>query len=169
VDASAFGVPYDGGVSNKPGTRYGPAAPREATDRRSRTFDFEDEPLYVDYGHEVHENGVEVSIRSAIDYVTEDVDSVYLTIDIDVTDPSCAPGTGTPSPGGLASHQLLQAADLLVECDAIGAMDLMEVAPTLDPTDSMNQSILTDRTVDRIHRRRTPVNLYQGFCPPVYE
>jgi agmatinase len=96
----------------------------------------EDEGLYVDYAHEVHEKGIEASIEGAIDHVTEDVDHVYLTMDIDVTDPSFAPGTGTPSPGGLTSHQLLQATDLLGECDAIGAVDLMEVAPTLDPTDT---------------------------------
>ena len=29
----------------------------------------------------------------------------YLTFDIDCLDPLCAPGTGTPVPGGLTSHQ----------------------------------------------------------------
>ena len=31
----------------------------------------------------------------------------YLTFDIDCLDPATAPGTGTPVPGGLTSHQAL--------------------------------------------------------------
>ena len=31
VDAAVLGVPYDGAVSNRPGTRYGPGAIREAS------------------------------------------------------------------------------------------------------------------------------------------
>jgi len=92
--------------------------------------------LYVDYASDVHEKGIEESIEGAIDHATDGVDHVYLTIDIDVTDPTFAPGTGTPSPGGLTSYQLLRATDLLGECSAIGAVDLMEVAPTLDPLDT---------------------------------
>jgi len=51
-------------------------------------------------------------------------------------DPAYAPGTGTPEPGGLTSADLLEAMDVLGEYDEIGAMDLMEVAPKLDPTES---------------------------------
>lgn len=61
---------------------------------------------------------------------------MYLTVDIDGVDPSFAPGTGTPEPGGLTSRELLRAMDLLGQCDEIGMMDLMEVALKLDPTES---------------------------------
>lgn len=54
---------------------------------------------------------------------------VYLTIDIDGLDPSIAPGTGTPEPGGLNWEQIL---DLLKELcrhrSLIGA-DIVEVRP----------------------------------------
>ena len=96
----------------------------------------EERDIYVDYASEVHEKGIEASIQGAIDHVTEAVDHVYLTMDIDVVDPGFAPGTGTPEHGGLTSEQFLRAVDRLGECDAIGAVDLMEVAPRIDPTNT---------------------------------
>ncbi len=62
--------------------------------------------------------------------------AVYLTIDIDVADPAFAPGTGAPVAGGLTSRQLLELVRGLVETLPVGAADLVEVAPRLDPTDA---------------------------------
>lgn len=61
---------------------------------------------------------------------------VYVTIDIDVLDPSCAPGTGTAEPGGITSGELLAAIHAIAASDVrvIGA-DLVEVAPVYDPTE----------------------------------
>ncbi|RLG11894.1 agmatinase [Candidatus Pacearchaeota archaeon] len=53
---------------------------------------------------------------------------VYLTLDIDVLDPSIAPGVGTPEPGGLNWEELLQILKLVVKYNLIG-MDLVEVMP----------------------------------------
>lgn len=56
---------------------------------------------------------------------------VYLTIDLDVLDPSVFPGTGTPEAGGVAFVQLLGA--MLKACKLnIVACDINELAPTLD-------------------------------------
>ncbi|WP_100374223.1 agmatinase [Bacillus sp. FJAT-45037] len=61
---------------------------------------------------------------------------VYVTIDIDVLDPSCAPGTGTAEAGGITSKELLEAIKAIADSDTniIGA-DLVEVAPAYDPTE----------------------------------
>jgi agmatinase len=96
----------------------------------------EERDIYVDYATEVHEKGIEQSIQGAIDHVTAKADHVYLTLDIDAVDPGFAPGTGTPEHGGLTSDQFLTALDILGECDAIGAADLMEVAPRIDPSNT---------------------------------
>jgi agmatinase len=61
--------------------------------------------------------------------------SIYLTIDIDVADPACAPGTGAPVAGGLSSRQLLDLSRGLMEALPVRAMDIVEVAPPLDPSD----------------------------------
>jgi agmatinase len=59
---------------------------------------------------------------------------VYLTVDIDVLDPSAAPGTGCPEPGGVTFRELLH---LLYELGAfdVVAFDVVEVAPNLDPSE----------------------------------
>jgi guanidinobutyrase len=64
---------------------------------------------------------------------------VYLTFDIDGLDPSVAPGTGTPEPGGLTS---IQGIEIIRGCwglNLIGA-DLVEVSPPYDT--SGNTSLL---------------------------
>lgn len=92
--------------------------------------------IHVSYAPDVRERGIEACVRDAVAHATDGADLVYLTVDIDAVDPAYAPGTGTPEPSGLTSADLLEAMDVLGEYDAIGAMDLMEVAPRLDPTES---------------------------------
>ncbi|MEO0438215.1 MAG: agmatinase [Pseudomonadota bacterium] len=58
---------------------------------------------------------------------------VYLSFDIDSLDPSFAPGTGTPEPGGLHSSQGLEVIRGLYGMNLVGA-DLVEVSPPYDPS-----------------------------------
>lgn len=53
---------------------------------------------------------------------------VYLTLDIDALDPSEMPATGTPEPGGLSYHQVLDLILGLRGYEIVG-MDLVELAP----------------------------------------
>lgn len=55
----------------------------------------------------------------------------YLTFDIDCLDPSTAPGTGTPIPGGLTYHQAASIIRKLTDVNFIG-MDMVEVSPPYD-------------------------------------
>jgi len=56
-------------------------------------------------------------------------DTVYVTIDIDGFDPSFAPGTGTPEPGGLDWYQVTGLLRLVAaEKNVVGA-DIVEVMP----------------------------------------
>jgi agmatinase len=56
---------------------------------------------------------------------------VYVSIDIDVLDPSHAPGTGTPEAGGLSSRELLGILRAMDGLHVVGA-DIVEVAPAYD-------------------------------------
>jgi agmatinase len=85
---------------------------------------------------DVHERGIRDVITEAVEAAAEDTDAVYVTFDIDSVDPSVAPGTGTPEPDGLSSRQALSIMEVLGTHDAVGAADLMEVAPEYDPTRS---------------------------------
>ncbi len=58
----------------------------------------------------------------------------YLTFDIDCLDPSAAPGTGTPIPGGLTYHQAATIIRKLTNVNFIG-MDMVEVSPPYDHAD----------------------------------
>ena len=59
---------------------------------------------------------------------------VYLTVDLDVIDPSEFPGTGTQEAGGFKFIQLL--GDLRQICENLNvvALDNVELSPALDPT-----------------------------------
>ncbi|HUK09574.1 MAG TPA: agmatinase [Stellaceae bacterium] len=58
---------------------------------------------------------------------------VYITFDIDGLDPSVAPGTGTPEPGGLTGSQGLE---IIRGCRGLNVVggDLVEVSPPYDPS-----------------------------------
>ncbi|TJY38976.1 agmatinase [Cohnella pontilimi] len=61
---------------------------------------------------------------------------VYVTIDIDVLDPSAAPGTGTTEAGGITSKELLEAVHAIARSGVnVVGFDLVEVAPIYDPTE----------------------------------
>lgn len=55
---------------------------------------------------------------------------IYLTIDIDVVDPSYAPGTGTPEPFGISSFDLLEIIEFF--SPQIVGFDVVEVNPNFD-------------------------------------
>ena len=56
---------------------------------------------------------------------------VYLTIDLDVLDPSIFPGTGTPEPGGVSFTDLISAVHRVKGLDIVGC-DVNELAPHYD-------------------------------------
>ncbi len=58
---------------------------------------------------------------------------VYLTIDLDCLDPGVFPGTGTPEAGGVTFPELLTAILQVAQLN-VGAADLNELAPMLDPS-----------------------------------
>jgi len=60
----------------------------------------------------------------------------YLTIDIDAFDPSIASGTGTPSHGGFYYYEVLELVDGIIKQGSIVGLDLVEVAPDYDVTNS---------------------------------
>ncbi|MHA1149651.1 MAG: agmatinase [Promethearchaeota archaeon] len=65
------------------------------------------------------------------------IKDLYISIDIDVLDPSSAPGTGFPIPGGLSYRELWMVLENIVNNFNIIAFDVIEVAPNLDPPNKM--------------------------------
>lgn len=56
---------------------------------------------------------------------------VYVTVDLDVLDPSVFPGTGTPEPGGVSFRELHEALISLRSLNVVG-FDLVELSPHYD-------------------------------------
>jgi len=54
---------------------------------------------------------------------------VYLTIDLDVLDPSIMPAVGTPEPGGLGWYQILNILRYLAQNKRVLGMDIVELSP----------------------------------------
>jgi agmatinase len=65
--------------------------------------------------------------------------NIYVTIDIDVMDPSVAPGTGLYEPGGFNYHQLKKLLTSLPEKGNIVGFDLVEVNPQYDHSEMTAQ------------------------------
>lgn len=59
---------------------------------------------------------------------------VYITFDIDALDPAFAAGTGTPQFGGITSRMALTLLEKLFNGLNIIGMDVVEIAPKLDPS-----------------------------------
>jgi agmatinase len=82
---------------------------------------------------------------------------VYITFDIDALDPSIAPGTGTPEPGGFSYYEAKAILLAVCErCNVIG-MDLVEVAPQYDgpgQLTALHGARLILDTVGAVFRRR---------------
>ncbi len=60
----------------------------------------------------------------------------YVTIDIDAFCPSIAAGTGTPSHGGFLYYDVLEILQGLARRGDVAGIDLVEVAPSYDPSES---------------------------------
>lgn len=72
---------------------------------------------------------------------------LYLTIDLDLFDPSVLPGTGTPEPGGITWNTMASLLSV-VPWQQVVACDLVELSPSLDPSGC--SSIVAAKTVREI-------------------
>ncbi len=74
------------------------------------------------------------SFSNAINKIAKQVDIIYITIDLDVLDPSVAPGVSHPESGGL---NMIELTKLLRVCFATGKVkyaDIAELNPLIDTT-----------------------------------
>jgi agmatinase len=94
-----------------------------------REFAWQDEQGITSlFMHDVRQLGIEEVVGRTLGLVGEG--PVFLSVDVDVLDPSVAPGTGTPEPGGMGAADLLWAVRMLASELTVVGMDLVEVIPT---------------------------------------
>ncbi|MCS5422832.1 MULTISPECIES: agmatinase [Psychrilyobacter] len=56
---------------------------------------------------------------------------VYITIDLDILDPSIFPGTGTPEPGGITFKEMMDGIKEFEKLNVVGG-DIVELSPSYD-------------------------------------
>ena len=126
---------HDDGSSLDHGTMFSRAIadglidPAKSTQVGLRTYNDTDAGLELVTAPWIHRNGMEATMQ--IVHERAGNAPVYLSFDIDGLDPSCAPGTGTPVIGGLASWQALEFMRGLEGLNLVG-MDIVEVSPPYD-------------------------------------
>jgi arginase len=82
---------------------------------------------------DIDRRGISTVVGEAIEIATADTDRLYASLDMDVLDPSEAPGVGTPVRGGISYREAHAAMELLyAEAPEPCALELVEVNPILD-------------------------------------
>ncbi|RPD98679.1 agmatinase [Aureibaculum marinum] len=76
------------------------------------------------FAHEMVTN--EYWVENAIDLMT---DNVFITLDLDVFDPSILPSTGTPEPGGLLWYETLDFLKQVFKEKNVVGFDIVELCP----------------------------------------
>ncbi len=89
-------------------------------------------PYYT--ARQCYRRGIEAIAEEVVEKLG-DVQSVYLTLDIDGLGPAYAPGTGYPEGVGLTTRDLLELVRVVFQGLPVRTMDVVEVAPPLDQSD----------------------------------
>lgn len=82
------------------------------------------------FSDDIDTNGTSGIIESILQTIDPN-HPTYLTIDIDVLDPTAAPGTGTPEVGGWTTRELIRILRGIEDLNIVGA-DVVEVSPAYD-------------------------------------
>ncbi|MEZ4660623.1 MAG: arginase [Caldilineaceae bacterium] len=80
---------------------------------------------------EVDELGMARVARQALAHLQHTA-RIHVSLDMDVMDPSEAPGVGTPVPGGLSFREAHLLMEILAESAKICSLDVVEINPILD-------------------------------------
>ncbi|MFZ1490403.1 MAG: agmatinase [Ilumatobacteraceae bacterium] len=92
---------------------------------------------------EIWERGFAAVMADAVAEALATTDLLYISVDVDSIDPSQAPGTGTPEPGGIQAADILRMVRRLAHAHHVVGIDIVEVAPAYD---------VSELTVNLAHR-----------------
>jgi arginase len=76
--------------------------------------------------------GIATVIEQAIGFASNGTGGLHVSFDLDVCDPTIAPGVGTPVKGGLDYREAHTVMEIIADSGLLRALDLVEVNPILD-------------------------------------
>ncbi|MHA1688063.1 MAG: arginase family protein [Promethearchaeota archaeon] len=79
-----------------------------------------------------------------------EISQLYVSIDIDVLDPSIAPGTGYAIPGGFTYRELWHILKKIAENFNVISFDLVEISPNLDLPNNMTCNVAAKTIIEFI-------------------
>jgi len=80
---------------------------------------------------DIDRGGLEPAMSEALEYLAGSA-FVHVSLDLDVVDPTIAPGVGTPVPGGFSYREAHLVAELVADSGLLDSLELVEVNPVLD-------------------------------------
>jgi arginase len=95
-----------------------------------------DSRIHVFTMMDVDRSGIAAVIERAIQLAGDGTAGLHVSFDLDVCDPSIAPGVGTPVKGGLDYREAHMVMEVLADSGQLVGLDMVEVNPTLDVRNS---------------------------------
>jgi arginase len=81
---------------------------------------------------DIDRHGIASAAEQAVKLAGKDTAGIHVSFDMDVCDPSIAPGVGTPVKGGLDYREAHLLMEIVADSGLLTSIDLVEVNPTLD-------------------------------------
>jgi arginase len=81
---------------------------------------------------DIDRDGLAAIVEQAIAIAGRDAGGLHVSFDLDVCDPSIAPGVGTPVKGGLNYREAHMFMEMVADSGLLRALDLVEANPILD-------------------------------------
>jgi arginase len=81
---------------------------------------------------EIDRNGIASVVEQAIAIAGTGTAGIHVSFDLDVCDPTIAPGVGTPVKGGLDYREAHMVMEMVADSGLLVGLDLVEVNPVLD-------------------------------------
>jgi arginase len=81
---------------------------------------------------DIDRDGIATVAERAIAVAADGTGGIHVSLDMDVCDPSIAPGVGTSVKGGLDYREAHMVMELVADARRLVALDIVEVNPTLD-------------------------------------
>jgi arginase len=81
---------------------------------------------------DIDRSGIASVVEQALALAGKGTGGVHVSFDLDVCDPSIAPGVGTPVKGGLDYREAHMVMEMVADSGLLRALDLVEVNPILD-------------------------------------
>jgi arginase len=103
-----------------------------------RELDAKERRLVKDSGvhaltmRDIDERGMREVMSEALRFATDDTEGIAVSVDMDLIDPSDAPGVGTPVRGGITYREAHLAMEMIADSEATASLEVVEINPVID-------------------------------------